>query len=216
VIRSLEAFNELREEQSLSAFDIAVVDLHLSDGYEDFQGDAIARTIHGMGIALPVVMMTLKPPTNRSIPEWIKKRGLVDVIYKEHDADGFSVDFVAERIEDLLAGDPVEAVCEQMVVQVHTLRRKAIRRHSRKPHALRDQYLKRWTTTQTRSRRLRREETSPPRGSRWPGSSRFGESELVPRVRVLLRLALARTLRRSWTRSLGCSGCQQKLSTSHL
>jgi hypothetical protein len=63
---------------------------------------------------------------------------------------------------------------------------------------------------------LRREETSPPRGSRWPGSSRFGESELVPRVRVLLRLALARTLRRSWTRSLGCSGCQQKLSTSHL
>ena len=83
VAHSLKEFAAFKAE--LDGFDLAVVDLHLTQSYADSTGDVIVRDINSRGTGLPVVMITLHPPENRSVPEWIKSLGLVDVIFKAND-----------------------------------------------------------------------------------------------------------------------------------
>lgn len=123
VAHDMKEFNSLRGE--LHQFDLAVVDLHMTTSYADATGDVIVRDINAQGLTLPVIMITLSPPRNRSVQEWIKSLGLVDVVYKEKDEPGANMAFVAERVNALLLENPVERACEQIAQRVHSLRRKA-------------------------------------------------------------------------------------------
>ncbi|MEO6084662.1 MAG: hypothetical protein ABIQ18_16295 [Umezawaea sp.] len=109
----------------LDDFDLAVVDLHLTQSYADATGDAIVRQINSLATGLPVVMITLRPPENRSVPEWIRSLGLVDVIFKAGDEPEADMAFVAQRVDDLLREGPVERACDQLMQRVQKLRRKA-------------------------------------------------------------------------------------------
>lgn len=109
----------------LDDFDLAVVDLHLTRSYADATGDAIVRQINSMATGLPVVMITLRPPENRSVPEWIRSLGLVDVIFKAGDEPEADMAFVAQRVDDLLREGPIERACDQLLQRVQKLRRKA-------------------------------------------------------------------------------------------
>jgi len=112
----------------LDRFDLAVVDLHLTRSYADAAGDTIVRQINSMGIALPVVMITLRPPENRSVPEWIRSLGLVEVIFKAGDEPATDMAFVAQRVNDLLREGPAALACDQLTQRVQKLRRKARQR----------------------------------------------------------------------------------------
>ncbi|GIF07865.1 response regulator transcription factor [Actinoplanes siamensis] len=109
----------------LDDFDLAVVDLHLTQTYADNTGDTIVREINLMGVGLPVVMITLRPPENRSIPEWIRSLGLVDVIFKKRDEPGADMAFVAQRVNEILLEEPAARACDQLMHRVQKLRRKA-------------------------------------------------------------------------------------------
>jgi hypothetical protein len=126
VAHDLKEFETFRD--TLDNFDLAVVDLHLTKTYADSTGDVIVRDINSRGSNLPVVMITLRPPENRSVPEWIKSLGLVDVIFKAGDEPEADMAYVARRVEELLREDPAARACEQLVLKVHTLRRKARQR----------------------------------------------------------------------------------------
>ncbi len=126
VARSLEEFEKFRCE--LDSFDLAVVDLHLTHSYADATGDVIARDINSLGTGLPVVMITLRPPENRSVLEWIKSLGLVDVIFKAGDEPGADMAFVANRVNELLQEGPASRACDQLALKVQSLRRRARQR----------------------------------------------------------------------------------------
>jgi len=126
VAHDWDEFEKFRHE--LDSFDLAVVDLHLTKTYADSTGDVIVRDINAMGSGLPVVMITLRPPENRSVPEWIKSLGLVDVIFKAGDVPEADMAYVARRIEELLREDPAARACEQLALRLHSLRRKARQR----------------------------------------------------------------------------------------
>jgi hypothetical protein len=123
VAHSLDEFEWFRKD--LDQFDLAVIDLHLTDTYADSTGDVIVRDINSQGLSLPVIMITLSPPKNRSVPEWIKSLGLVDVIFKEGDELGADMAFVAQRVNELLLSDPAERACDQLALKVQSLRRRA-------------------------------------------------------------------------------------------
>ncbi len=123
VAHDFKEFEKLKPD--LDDFDLAVVDLHLTRSYADATGDTIVRQINSMGIGLPVVMITLRPPENRSVPEWIRSLGLVDVIFKAGDEPGTDMAFVAQRVNDLLREGPVALACDQLTQRVQKLRRKA-------------------------------------------------------------------------------------------
>lgn len=126
VAHNLNEYERLKPD--LDSFDLAVVDLHLTQSYADSTGDTIVRQINSMGIGLPVVMITLRPPENRSVPEWIRSLGLVDVIYKEGDGPGTDLAYVAQRVNELLREGPVPRACDQLTQRVQKLRRKARQR----------------------------------------------------------------------------------------
>jgi hypothetical protein len=126
VAHDFDEFEKLRSE--LGEFDLAVVDLHLTAAYADATGDTIVREINAMDVALPVAMITLRPPENRSVPEWIKSLGLVDVIFKAGDGPGADMAYVAQRVNELLREGPVGMACDQLVHRVQKLRRKARQR----------------------------------------------------------------------------------------
>jgi hypothetical protein len=113
---------------ALDSFDLAVVDLHLTSTYADATGDTIVRRINAEGADLPVVMITLRPPENRSVPEWIKSLGLVDVIFKKGDGPGADMAYVAQRVDELLREGPTALACDQLIHLVQRLRRKARQR----------------------------------------------------------------------------------------
>jgi hypothetical protein len=123
VAHNLDEFEELRND--LDHFDLAVIDLHLTNTYADSTGDVIVREINSQGLSLPVIMITLRPPKNISVPEWIKSLGLVDVIFKEGDEPGADMAFVAQRVNELLLHDPAERACDQLALNVQGLRRRA-------------------------------------------------------------------------------------------
>jgi hypothetical protein len=126
VARDIGEFERFKPD--LDGFDLAVVDLHLTRSYADATGDTIVREINSMGSGLPVVMITLRPPENRSVPEWIKSLGLVDVIFKAGDEPGTDMAFVAQRVNDLLREGAVTRACDQLAQRVQKLRRKARQR----------------------------------------------------------------------------------------
>ncbi|MEU8803233.1 hypothetical protein [Spirillospora sp. NPDC048819] len=108
VAHDSKEFERLKPE--LDRFDLAVVDLHLTTSC----ADAIVRQFNAMGIGLPVVMITLRPPENRSVPEWIRSLGLVDVIFKAGDEPGMDMAFLACRVDKLLHEGPVALACDQL------------------------------------------------------------------------------------------------------
>ncbi|MFF0151538.1 hypothetical protein [Micromonospora sp. NPDC005203] len=126
VAHTFDEFEKLRAD--LGNFDLAVVDLHLTNTYADATGDTIVREINAMGVALPVAMITRRPPENRSVPEWIKSLALVDVIFKAGDGPGADMAYVAQRVNELLREGTTALACDQLMQRVQRLRRKARQR----------------------------------------------------------------------------------------
>ena len=107
------------------------LDLHLSPDYGDEQGDTIVQFINRIGLDLPVVMMSVKPPDNQDYVRWTEQLGLVAFIKKDGDDPSVNLRVVADRVNELLEEDPAERACERIAQQLVGLRRKARKRLER-------------------------------------------------------------------------------------
>lgn len=114
-------------EHRLTDFDLVVVDRHLTPGYTDGLGLEIVRSIIRRGNAVPVMMMTYRPPGYETLSADQLTYGLADAIPKEKDGKKVDLARLAAKIERVLEEGPVELSCKSIRMYMVSAPDKAVR-----------------------------------------------------------------------------------------
>lgn len=100
VVDSWERFTQIPDHH---AFDLALVDLHLSADIADHQGEAVRTTLKSKGVPYPIIMMTANAWKDLDVSAYADKNE-VFVILKGQPGTG-QVEAVIERVNSLLDDD---------------------------------------------------------------------------------------------------------------
>ena len=128
VATSYQQYETLRS--SLSSYDLAVIDRHLTLRYTDRDGESIIKEINASSTALPVMLITWRPPDDMDGLKWQESLGLAGLMYKSADGAEANLAGIVEAVIELVQADPVERSCTQIERNMVDLRRHAQRRLS--------------------------------------------------------------------------------------
>ena len=115
VVHSLKEFTTY--EARLSEFDLALVDVHLTDSYMDHQGLEIVNRIVSAETDVLVLGMTMKP-INGATRAWQRKHDLAELIQKSGDDETADFTSVLQEVRAALAAGP-RAQLTQLLEDFH-------------------------------------------------------------------------------------------------
>lgn len=104
VVRNLDEFSSI--EPRLAEFDLALVDVHLTDSYTDHQGLEIVNRIVSSRSDILVLGMTMRPVFALSTRKWQRKHDLVDLVPKLGDDETADFSGVVNEVRATLEAGP--------------------------------------------------------------------------------------------------------------
>lgn len=120
VVANYAAFREL---SNVMDFDLALVDLHLSNDIADLSGEAVIRTLRARKVQYPIVLMTANPWTDHDITAYGNKHG-VSVITKGPPGSG-RVGAVIDKVQLLVSRDLQGSLLDRLRSQLVEVRAEA-------------------------------------------------------------------------------------------